>query len=34
VNEVVLAIHEATEKGGSFDVTSRFEPPAPMHWVR
>jgi predicted dehydrogenase len=34
VNEVVLAIHEATEKGGSFDVTSRFEPPEPMHWVR
>ena len=33
VNELVLAIHEATNNGCSYRVKSRFEPIAPMPWA-
>jgi len=33
VNEVVLAIHHATEKGDSREIASRFDPIEPMPWA-
>ena len=33
VNEVVLAIHEAGERGTSRAIESSFEPLAPMPWA-
>jgi predicted dehydrogenase len=33
VNEISLAIHEATGGGGRIAMTTSFEPPAPMPWA-
>jgi len=34
VNEIVLAIHEATEKGATREISSSFDPIEPMEWAR
>jgi len=33
VNELVLAIHEASSSGSCYNMTSTFDPIAPMPWA-
>lgn len=34
VNEIALAIHYARDHGSTYEMTTTFDPVAPMHWAR